>query len=121
MKKEIHDLTTGFSFIYILLSYRNPFTPLSNQLIPFHLFWFLFHNQVCLFTFVVPFHPFLQLSPNLLTYSFNLHFLTSSARIFQLNKCTLCHQQLDLPAVHFLCMHSFHQVENAFHSSFFLP
>eukprot|EP01107_Rhizomastix_libera_P003647 TRINITY_DN1629_c0_g1_i1.p1 TRINITY_DN1629_c0_g1~~TRINITY_DN1629_c0_g1_i1.p1 ORF type:complete len:988 (+),score=293.25 TRINITY_DN1629_c0_g1_i1:3-2966(+) len=35
--------------------------------------------------------------------------LTTGARIFQLNKCSLCHQQLDLPAVHFLCLHSFHQ------------
>jgi len=33
----------------------------------------------------------------------------SSAKIFQLNKCTYCTSPLDLPAVHFLCMHSFHQ------------
>jgi hypothetical protein len=32
-----------------------------------------------------------------------------SAKIFQLNKCTYCGSPLDLPAVHFLCMHSFHQ------------
>ncbi|KAJ7570925.1 hypothetical protein O6H91_01G140100 [Diphasiastrum complanatum] len=35
--------------------------------------------------------------------------LQSSARIFQLSKCTACTSALDLPAVHFLCMHSFHQ------------
>lgn len=32
-----------------------------------------------------------------------------SAKIFQLNKCTYCSNLLDLPAIHFLCMHSFHQ------------
>ncbi|KAG0579723.1 hypothetical protein KC19_4G119500 [Ceratodon purpureus] len=35
--------------------------------------------------------------------------LRSHARIFQLSKCTACTSALDLPAVHFLCMHSFHQ------------
>ena len=35
--------------------------------------------------------------------------LKTSAKIFQLNKCTYCSSPLDLPAVHFLCMHSFHQ------------
>ncbi|CAK9881117.1 unnamed protein product [Sphagnum jensenii] len=35
--------------------------------------------------------------------------LRSRARIFQLSKCTACTSALDLPAVHFLCMHSFHQ------------
>jgi len=35
--------------------------------------------------------------------------LKTSAKIFQLNKCTYCGSALDLPAVHFLCMHSFHQ------------
>lgn len=32
-----------------------------------------------------------------------------SARVFQSNKCSYCQNALDLPAVHFLCMHSFHQ------------
>ena len=32
-----------------------------------------------------------------------------SARIFQLMKCSACSNPLDLPATHFLCMHSFHQ------------
>lgn len=35
--------------------------------------------------------------------------LRTEARIFQLSKCTACTSALDLPAVHFLCMHSFHQ------------
>ncbi|KAI9309494.1 hypothetical protein BJ944DRAFT_172889 [Cunninghamella echinulata] len=35
--------------------------------------------------------------------------LKTSARIFQVQKCTGCSGQLDLPAVHFLCRHSFHQ------------
>eukprot|EP01114_Cavostelium_apophysatum_P016791 TRINITY_DN4846_c1_g1_i1.p1 TRINITY_DN4846_c1_g1~~TRINITY_DN4846_c1_g1_i1.p1 ORF type:complete len:953 (+),score=293.87 TRINITY_DN4846_c1_g1_i1:58-2916(+) len=35
--------------------------------------------------------------------------LKTSAKIFQLNKCTYCGTALDLPAIHFLCMHSFHQ------------
>jgi len=39
----------------------------------------------------------------------DIHELKTSAKIFQLMKCTLCSQALDLPAFHFLCMHSFHQ------------
>ncbi|XP_004241840.1 vacuolar protein-sorting-associated protein 11 homolog [Solanum lycopersicum] len=35
--------------------------------------------------------------------------LRTNARIFQLSKCTTCTFTLDLPAVHFMCMHSFHQ------------
>ncbi|KAA8526594.1 hypothetical protein F0562_008203 [Nyssa sinensis] len=35
--------------------------------------------------------------------------LRTDARIFQLSKCTACTFTLDLPAVHFMCMHSFHQ------------
>ncbi|KAG9302922.1 hypothetical protein G9A89_022339 [Geosiphon pyriformis] len=35
--------------------------------------------------------------------------LKSVARIFQVTKCTGCHTNLDLPAVHFLCRHSYHQ------------
>lgn len=35
--------------------------------------------------------------------------LRTNARIFQLSKCSACTSILDLPAVHFLCMHSFHQ------------
>ncbi|CAH2052435.1 unnamed protein product [Thlaspi arvense] len=35
--------------------------------------------------------------------------LRTNARIFQLSKCTACTFTLDIPAVHFMCMHSFHQ------------
>ncbi|KAI9350402.1 hypothetical protein BD770DRAFT_157922 [Pilaira anomala] len=35
--------------------------------------------------------------------------LQTSARIFQVQKCTGCEGTLDLPAIHFLCRHSFHQ------------
>ena len=38
-----------------------------------------------------------------------IHDLRTNARIFQLSKCSACTSALDLPAVHFLCMHSFHQ------------
>ena len=34
--------------------------------------------------------------------------LRTGARIFKINKCSQCSQPLDLPAVHFLCMHSYH-------------
>jgi hypothetical protein len=35
--------------------------------------------------------------------------LQTSAKIFQLTLCSYCNTELDLPAVHFLCMHSYHQ------------
>ncbi|KAL0478316.1 hypothetical protein AKO1_008574 [Acrasis kona] len=35
--------------------------------------------------------------------------LRTSAKIFQLTQCSFCNKQLDLPAVHFMCMHSYHQ------------
>ncbi|XP_057792942.1 LOW QUALITY PROTEIN: vacuolar protein-sorting-associated protein 11 homolog [Salvia miltiorrhiza] len=35
--------------------------------------------------------------------------LRTNARIFQLSKCSACTFTLDLPTVHFMCMHSFHQ------------
>ena len=35
--------------------------------------------------------------------------LTTAATIFQTNKCAHCSCLLDLPAVHFLCRHSYHQ------------
>lgn len=34
--------------------------------------------------------------------------LRTNAKIFQLSKCTACTFTLDLPAVHFMCMHSYH-------------
>jgi len=33
----------------------------------------------------------------------------SSAQVFQVIKCSMCTNHLTLPAVHFLCHHSFHQ------------
>eukprot|EP00698_Gefionella_okellyi_P004226 TRINITY_DN13925_c0_g1_i1.p1 TRINITY_DN13925_c0_g1~~TRINITY_DN13925_c0_g1_i1.p1 ORF type:complete len:890 (+),score=210.52 TRINITY_DN13925_c0_g1_i1:33-2702(+) len=35
--------------------------------------------------------------------------LQTSAKTFQSQKCAYCTSMLELPAVHFLCMHSFHQ------------
>ncbi|XP_070533237.1 vacuolar protein sorting-associated protein 11 homolog [Ptychodera flava] len=35
--------------------------------------------------------------------------LKSSAKIFQVSKCSVCNHPLDLPSVHFLCQHSYHQ------------
>jgi vacuolar protein sorting-associated protein 11 len=35
--------------------------------------------------------------------------LGSKPAVFQTRRCSLCGQTLDLPAVHFLCKHSFHQ------------
>lgn len=38
-----------------------------------------------------------------------IHDLKTNAKIFQVSKCTACTFTLDLPAIHFLCKHSFHQ------------
>uniref|UniRef100_A0A3Q3AAW1 VPS11 core subunit of CORVET and HOPS complexes n=1 Tax=Kryptolebias marmoratus TaxID=37003 RepID=A0A3Q3AAW1_KRYMA len=35
--------------------------------------------------------------------------LKTSAKIFQKTKCSMCNSPLELPSVHFLCSHSFHQ------------
>ncbi|KAK3522019.1 hypothetical protein QTP70_021383 [Hemibagrus guttatus] len=35
--------------------------------------------------------------------------LSTSAKIFQKTKCSMCNSPLELPSVHFLCGHSFHQ------------
>ncbi|XP_077990077.1 vacuolar protein sorting-associated protein 11 homolog [Glandiceps talaboti] len=35
--------------------------------------------------------------------------LKSSAKIFQVSKCSVCNHPLELPSVHFLCQHSYHQ------------
>lgn len=45
---------------------------------------------------------------NTLTMRKEIQDLRTNARIFQLSKCTACTFTLDLPAVHFMCMHSFH-------------
>lgn len=35
--------------------------------------------------------------------------LACSPKIFQKTKCSICNSALELPSVHFLCGHSFHQ------------
>ncbi|XP_045023732.1 vacuolar protein sorting-associated protein 11 homolog isoform X1 [Daphnia magna] len=35
--------------------------------------------------------------------------IKTSALVFQGSKCNVCNQPLELPSVHFLCLHSFHQ------------
>lgn len=35
--------------------------------------------------------------------------IKTSARIFQVSKCSACNHTLELPSVHFLCQHSYHQ------------
>lgn len=52
---------------------------------------------------------YLQMQEETATMRAEVQELRSHARIFQLSKCTACTSALDLPAVHFLCMHSFHQ------------
>lgn len=37
-----------------------------------------------------------------------IHELQTSAKLFQLTTCSLCNSQLELPAVHFMCGHSYH-------------
>lgn len=39
-----------------------------------------------------------------------IHELKTKAKVFQDTKCTNCRNPLDLPAVHFLCGHSYHQL-----------
>ncbi|SPO28078.1 related to PEP5 - vacuolar biogenesis protein [Ustilago trichophora] len=34
---------------------------------------------------------------------------SNGARVFQMTRCTACAGQLDLPSVHFMCKHSYHQ------------
>lgn len=38
-----------------------------------------------------------------------LLFLYCSATQFTATKCNICNNELELPSVHFLCRHSFHQ------------
>ena len=38
-----------------------------------------------------------------------IHDLATTPKVFQISKCSYCGQPLTPPAVHFLCMHSFHQ------------
>lgn len=37
-----------------------------------------------------------------------IHELKTQARKFQATKCANCEQKLQLPTVHFMCMHSYH-------------
>lgn len=39
----------------------------------------------------------------------SLFLFPHSAKIFQKTKCSMCNSPLELPSVHFLCSHSFHQ------------
>lgn len=34
---------------------------------------------------------------------------STTPRIFQVTRCSQCGSQLDLPSIHFMCRHSFHQ------------
>lgn len=38
-----------------------------------------------------------------------IHQLKTSAVTFQGSRCSACHHQLELPSLHFLCQHSYHQ------------
>lgn len=38
-----------------------------------------------------------------------IHELGTKPAVFQAERCNACGMQLDLPTVHFLCKHSFHQ------------
>lgn len=35
--------------------------------------------------------------------------LRNNTIIFQGSRCSACHRQLELPSVHFMCQHSYHQ------------
>ncbi|XP_072041834.1 vacuolar protein sorting-associated protein 11 homolog [Amphiura filiformis] len=35
--------------------------------------------------------------------------MKTNAKIFQVSKCSVCNHKLELPSVHFLCQHSYHQ------------
>ncbi|CAG2063255.1 unnamed protein product, partial [Timema podura] len=35
--------------------------------------------------------------------------IQTSAIIFQGSRCSACNHQLELPSIHFLCQHSYHQ------------
>lgn len=35
--------------------------------------------------------------------------IKNSTIIFQGSRCSACHHQLELPSVHFMCQHSYHQ------------
>lgn len=35
--------------------------------------------------------------------------IRNSTIIFQGSRCSACHHQLELPSIHFMCQHSYHQ------------
>lgn len=39
----------------------------------------------------------------------NLETLKSGSTVFQGSRCAACHHQLELPSIHFMCQHSYHQ------------
>lgn len=51
----------------------------------------------------------LALGPALTVCHSFLSSLACSPKIFQKTKCSICNSALELPSVHFLCGHSFHQ------------
>lgn len=38
-----------------------------------------------------------------------IEMIKSNTIIFQGARCSVCHHQLELPSVHFMCQHSYHQ------------
>lgn len=46
--------------------------------------------------------------------------IKSSTIIFQSSRCSACNQDLELPSVHFMCQHSYHQQLVAFFLSFYI-
>lgn len=38
-----------------------------------------------------------------------IQMINNSTIIFQGSRCSACHHQLELPSVHFMCQHSYHQ------------
>lgn len=56
-----------------------------------------------------PFSLHFALGPALTVCNSFLVFLACSPKIFQKTKCSICNSALELPSVHFLCGHSFHQ------------
>jgi uncharacterized protein with PIN domain len=39
----------------------------------------------------------------------HIYDIQTNAVIFQGSRCSVCNNQLELPSVHFLCQHSYHQ------------
>lgn len=39
----------------------------------------------------------------------HIHDIQTNTTIFQGSRCSVCQRQLELPSIHFLCQHSYHQ------------